>query len=210
MQRTLVQEVTKGITIENPVFRLLLGLCPSLAVTTSLINGLGMGVAATFVLICSNGMLSLIRGIIPPKIRIPIYIIVIATFVSIMEMMMEVYTPALHKALGIFVPLIAVNCIIFARAEIFAGKNGVGRSMLDGLGAGLGFTLSLAILAGIREILGDGKLLGYPVMGQSYEPILLMILPAGGFFILGFLVAALKLYDLRAEAKKSVLLASNP
>ena len=202
MQRTLTQEFIKGITTENPIFRLVLGLCPALAVTTSLVNGFGMGIATTFTLVCTNAMISLIKGITPPKLRIPIYIVVFATFVSILEMLMRVYTPGLYKALGIFIPLIAVNCIIFARAEMFASKNSIGRSILDGLGAGLGFTLGLSILATIREILGDGKLLGYPVMGQAYEPILLMALPAGGFFVLGFLIAALKLNSLRIEAKK--------
>jgi len=202
MQRTLTQEFIKGITTENPIFRLVLGLCPALAVTTSLVNGFGMGIATTFTLVCTNAMISLIKGITPPKLRIPIYIVVFATFVSILEMLMRVYTPGLYKALGIFIPLIAVNCIIFARAEMFASKNSIGRSILDGLGAGLGFTLGLSILATIREILGDGKLLGYPVMGQAYEPILLMALPAGGFFVLGFLIAVLKLNSLRIEAKK--------
>ncbi len=202
MQRTIVQEFTKGIGSENPIFRLVLGLCPTLAVTTSLLNGLGMGLAATFVLLCSNTIVALIKGIVPPKIRIPIYIVVIATFVSITEMVMAAYTPDLHKALGIFVPLIVVNCIILGRAEAFAGKNGVFRSMIDGLGMGAGFTVALCTLAAIREILGDGKLLGYPVMGQSFEPVLLMILPAGGFFVMGLLMAALKMKDLRAEAMR--------
>ena len=206
-QRTLIQEFTKGITSENPIFRLLLGLCPALAVTTSLINGFGMGMATTFVLVCTNAMVSLIKGITPAKIRIPIYIVVFATFVSIMEMLMRVYTPGLYKSLGIFVPLIVVNCIIFARAEAFAGKNSVGRSIVDGLGSGLGFTFGLCVLAAIRELLGDGKLLGYPVMGQAYEPILLLALPAGGFFVLGFLVAALRLNDFRIEAKKRAQIA---
>ncbi|MDX9745490.1 MAG: electron transport complex subunit E [Syntrophales bacterium] len=202
MQRTIVQEFTKGIGSENPIFRLVLGLCPALAVTTSLENGLGMGLAATFVLLCSNTIVSLIKGIVPPKIRIPIYIVVIATFVSITEMVMAAYAPDLHKALGIFVPLIVVNCIILGRAEAFAGKNGVFRSVVDGLGMGTGFTISLCVLAGIREILGDGKLWGYPVMGQSFEPVLLLILPAGGFFVMGLLMAALKMKDMRTAAMK--------
>jgi len=200
--RTLTQEVTKGIIAENPVFRLLLGLCPALAVTTSLINGIGMGLAVTFVIVCTNAAISLLKGVIPGKLRIPIYIIVFATFVTITDMMMEVYAPPLHKALGIFVPLIVVNCVIMARAESFARKNPVGRSILDGLGYGLGFTLGLSILAGIREIFGDGKLLGYPILGQSYEPVLLLMLPAGGFFVLGFIVAALKMKDIRDEEKR--------
>jgi electron transport complex protein RnfE len=210
MERTLTQEFIKGITSENPIFRLVLGLCPALAVTTSLINGVGMGIATTFVLVCTNTLISLLKGITPAKIRIPVYIVVFATSVSILEMLMRVYTPGLYKALGIFIPLIAVNCIIFARAEAFASKNSVGRSVLDGLGSGLGFTLALSILAAIREILGDGKLLGYPVMGQAYEPVLLMALPAGGFFVLGFLIAALKLNSIRIEAKKRMQTVPNP
>jgi len=202
MQKTIVQEFTKGIGPENPIFRLVLGLCPALAVTTSLLNGLGMGVAATFVLLCSNTIVSLIKGVVPPKIRIPIYIVVIATFVSITEMFMAAYAPDLHKALGIFVPLIVVNCVILGRAEAFAGKNGLFRSIIDALGMGMGFTVALCTLAAIREMLGDGKLLGYPVMGQSFEPVLLMILPAGGFFVMGLLMGALKMKDLRAEARK--------
>jgi electron transport complex protein RnfE len=201
MQRTLIQEFTKGIGSENPIFRLVLGLCPALAVTTSLINGFGMGVAATFVLVCSNTIVSLLKSVVPPKIRIPIYIVVIATFVSITEMLMAAYAPDLHKALGIFVPLMVVNCVILGRAEAFAGKNAVVRSVIDGFGMGAGFTVALCALAAIREVLGDGKLLGYPVMGQSYDPVLLMILPAGAFFVMGLLMGALKLKDLRATAK---------
>jgi electron transport complex protein RnfE len=161
-----------------------------------------MGLAVTFVLMCTNVAISLLKNVIPGKLRIPIYMIVFATFVTITDMMMEVYAPALHKALGIFVPLIVVNCVILARAEMFARKNSVGRSILDGLGTGLGFTLGLSVLAGIREVLGNGTLLDYPVMGQAFEPVLLMMLPAGGFFVLGFIVAALKIKDLRSEAKK--------
>lgn len=202
MQKTLWQEFTKGMGSEIPIFRVVLGLCPTLAVTTSLVNGLGMGVAATFVLVCSNIIISLIRNIVPSKIRIPIYIVVIATFVSITEMVMAAYTPALYKALGIFVPLIVVNCIILGRAEAFAGKNGILRSTLDGTGMGIGFTIVLCVVATIREMLGDGKLWGYPIMGQAYDPMLLMILPAGGFFVLGLLLGAMKIWDLRVEAKK--------
>ncbi len=202
MQKTLWQEFTKGMGSEIPIFRVVLGLCPTLAVTTSLLNGIGMGVAATFVLVCSNIIVSMIRNIVPPKIRIPIYIVVIATFVSITEMVMAAYTPALYKALGIFVPLIVVNCIILGRAEAFAGKNGVLRSTLDGVGMGIGFTIVLVVVASIREMLGDGKLWGFPLMGQAYDPMLLMILPAGGFFVLGLLMGALKMWDLHGEAKK--------
>jgi Na+-translocating ferredoxin:NAD+ oxidoreductase subunit E len=202
MERTLWQEFTKGMGSEIPIFRVVLGLCPTLAVTTSLLNGIGMGVAATFVLVCSNIIVSMIRNIVPAKIRIPIYIVVIATFVSITEMIMAAYTPALYKALGIFVPLIVVNCIILGRAEAFAGKFGVIRSTLDGIGMGIGFTIVLCVVATIREMLGDGKLWGFPIMGQAYDPMLLMILPAGGFFVLGLLLGVIKMKDLRTEAKK--------
>jgi Na+-translocating ferredoxin:NAD+ oxidoreductase subunit E len=202
MERTLWQEFTKGMGSEIPIFRVVLGLCPTLAVTTSLLNGIGMGVAATFVLVCSNIIVSMIRNIVPAKIRIPIYIVVIATFVSITEMIMAAYTPALYKALGIFVPLIVVNCIILGRAEAFAGKFGVLRSTLDGIGMGIGFTIVLCVVATIREMLGDGKLWGFPIMGQTYDPMLLMILPAGGFFVLGLLLGVIKMKDLRTEAKK--------
>ncbi|OPX25427.1 MAG: electron transport complex subunit RsxE [Candidatus Latescibacterota bacterium] len=180
-----ITEFTKGLYKENPVFRLALGLCPTLAVSTSIENGLGMGVAALFVLLGSNIIVSLIRKAVPPKIRIPVYIVIIATFVTIAEMLMQAFSPQLYKSLGIFVPLIVVNCIILGRAEAFAGKNTVGRSILDALGMGLGFTLALVLLGFFRELLGSGKLLGIPVLGTSYQPVLLMILPPGAFLTLG-------------------------
>ena len=180
-----IAEFTKGLYKENPVFRLALGLCPTLAVSTSIENGLGMGVAALFVLLGSNIIVSLIRKAVPPKIRIPVYIVIIATFVTIAEMIMQAFSPQLHKSLGIFVPLIVVNCIILGRAEAFAGKNTVGRSILDALGMGIGFTLALVLLGFFRELLGSGKLLGIPVLGTSYQPVLLMILPPGAFLTLG-------------------------
>ncbi|MCD6336187.1 MAG: electron transport complex subunit E [Candidatus Latescibacteria bacterium] len=180
-----ITEFTKGLYKENPVFRLALGLCPTLAVSTSIENGLGMGVAALFVLLGSNIIVSLIRKAVPPKIRIPVYIVIIATFVTIAEMLMQAFSPQLYESLGIFVPLIVVNCIILGRAEAFAGKNTVGRSILDALGMGLGFTLALVLLGFFRELLGSGKLLGIPVLGTSYQPVLLMILPPGAFLTLG-------------------------
>ena len=180
-----IAEFTKGLYKENPVFRLALGLCPTLAVSTSIENGLGMGMAALFVLLGSNIIVSLIRKAVPPKIRIPVYIVIIATFVTIAEMLMQAFSPELHKSLGIFVPLIVVNCIILGRAEAFAGKNTVGRSILDALGMGLGFTLALVLLGFFRELLGSGKLFGIPVLGTSYQPVLLMILPPGAFLTLG-------------------------
>jgi len=182
------KELTKGFYAENPVFRQVIGLCPTLAVSTSIINGLGMGAAATFVLIFSNVIISLIRKSVPSKIRIPIYIVVIATFVTMIDLAMAGFLPAIHKSLGIFVPLIVVNCIILARAEAFAGKNNVWLSALDGLGMGIGFTLALMLLGVIRELLGNGSLLGYPVLGTGFEPVLIMILPPGAFITIGFVL----------------------
>ncbi len=179
---SVVHEFTKGLYKENPIFRQVLGLCPALATSGSVESGLGMGAAATFVLICSNVIISMIRKAVPKKIRIPIYIVVIATFVTIVDLAMAGFLPALHKTLGIFVPLIVVNCIILGRAEAFAGRNSVGRSFLDGLGMGAGFTLALVLVGTVREILGNGTFMGVPVMGTSFEPVLLMVLPPGAFF----------------------------
>lgn len=198
-----IKEFTKGIYKENPVFRLVLGLCPTLAVTTSVENGLGMGIAATAVLVCSNFFISMARNLIPKKIRIPIYIIVIATFVTIVEMLMQAYYPALFKSLGIFVPLIVVNCIILGRAEAFASRNNVLVSVIDGIGMGVGFTLSLIIISGIREILGDGTFYGYPVTPVSYQPVLLMILPPGAFLTLGYVLGFFNWLDMRNTKKKA-------
>ncbi|MEX1378276.1 MAG: electron transport complex subunit E [Eubacteriales bacterium] len=178
-----------GITKENPVFRLLLGMCPTLAVTTSATNGIGMGLAATFVLVGSNLVISLIKGFIPEKIRIPSFIVVIATFVTIVQLLMEAYIPTLYESLGLFIPLIVVNCIILARAEAFASKNGPVASIVDGLGMGLGFTLALTLLASVREILGNGSIFGVQVLGASYQPALIFILAPGGFIALGLLLA---------------------
>jgi electron transport complex protein RnfE len=182
------KEFLKGIYKENPVFRILLGLCPTLATSNSVQNGIGMGIAATFVLFCSNVIVSLIRKSVPNKIRIPIYIVVIATFVTITDLVMAAFAPDLHKALGIFVPLIVVNCIILGRAEAFAGKNPVFLSALDGLGMGLGFTFALTLIAVVRELLGAGKLWGIPLFGANFEPMLLLILPPGAFITLGLFI----------------------
>ena len=171
------------------MFVLVLGTCPTLAVSTSVINALGMGAAVTFVLICSNIIISLIKNIVPSSIRIPIYIVVIAAFVSVVDMTMAAFLPPLHKALGIFIPLIVVNCVILGRAEAFASKNNVLYSLADGIGMGLGATLALTIVATIREILGSGTWLGLQVMPNSYEPMLVAILAPGAFFTLGFLMA---------------------
>ncbi len=196
------KEFIKGIYKENPVFRLVLGLCPTLAVTTSVEKGLGMGVAATMVLVSSNFFISLVRDLIPRKIRIPIYIIVIATFVTIVEMLMQAYNPALYKALGIFVPLIVVNCIILGRAEAFASKNNVVISVIDGLGMGLGFTLSLIIISAIREISGNGTFYGFPVTPASFQPVLLMIMPPGAFLTLGYVLGFFNWLDIRNTRKE--------
>ena len=186
---SLLKELTKGFYAQNPVFKQALGLCPTLAVTNSVFNGLGMGIAATFVLVCSNLLISVIRKGVPAKIRIPIYIVVIASFVTIVDLAMAGFAPDLHKALGIFVPLIVVNCIILGRAEAFAGKNNVLRSLFDGIGMGIGFTLALVILGAIRELLGNGSLLGVPMLGSSFQPVLIMILPPGAFLTIGFVLA---------------------
>lgn len=191
---------TKGLYVQNPVFKQALGLCPTLAVSNSVQNGIGMGLAATFVLVGSNVLVSLIRKAVPAKIRIPIYIVIIASFVTVVDLSMAGYFPVLHKALGIFVPLIVVNCIILGRAEAFAGKNSVGLSFLDGLGMGLGFTMALLILGTIRELLGNGSFFGVPVTGASFEPMLIMILPPGAFLTIGFVMAFLKWLENRKAA----------
>ena len=196
---SLLEDFTKGLYKQNPVFKQALGLCPTLAVSNSVTNGLGMGLAATFVLLCSNLIVSLIRKGVPNKIRIPIYIVVIAAFVTIVDLSMAGFLPALHKSLGIFVPLIVVNCIILGRAEAFAGKNNVGRSLLDGLGMGIGFTLALVLLGSIREIMGNGSLMGIPVMNASFEPVLIMILPPGAFLTIGFVLGFFNWLENRKE-----------
>ncbi len=178
---------SKGLIRENPVFRLVLGTCPTLAVTTAAFNGLGMGAAATFVLVCSNIVISLLRRLIPDKVRLPSYIVVIAGFTTIVQMLVKAYLPAIDKSLGIYLPLIVVNCIILGRAEAFAGKNSVGLSALDGLGMGCGFTAALVVMGGIREFLGNGTLFGFPE-GGLIPPISIFVLPAGGFFVFGMLI----------------------
>lgn len=183
----LLREFTKGITIENPTFCMILGLCPTLAVSTSVINAIGMGAAATFVLLGSNTIISSVRKFIPDKIRLPSYIVIIATFVTICELVLKAYLPALNAALGIFVPLIVVNCIILARAEAFASKNPVIPSILDGIGMGVGFTLGLTIIAAIRELLGSGSLLGIKII-NNFEPVTMIVLAPGALLTLGLLI----------------------
>ena len=193
-------EFIKGFWSENPVFRLLLGLCPTLAVTTSAENGIGMGLATTFVLFGSNTVISLLRKVIPKKVRIPAFIVVIASFVTIVDLVMHGYFYQLHKSLGLFIPLIVVNCIVLGRAEAFASRNKLFDSVLDGLGMGLGFTLGLVVLGAVREILGSGELLGFPILGGSYTPLLVMILPPGAFLALGVLLAGMN----RLEEKRAI------
>lgn len=182
------KEFTKGIILENPVFRLVLGTCPTLALTSSASNAIGMGLAATAVLICSNFVISILRKVIPDKVRIPAYITVIAGFVSVVQLLVKAYAPALNDSLGIYLPLITVNCIILGRAEAFAGKNGPLLSVIDGAGMGVGFTAALLIMGSIREILGAGSWFGYQIFPSSYA-MLVFILPAGGFFVFGLLIA---------------------
>ncbi|OQY22945.1 MAG: electron transport complex subunit RsxE [Desulfobacteraceae bacterium 4572_35.2] len=188
---SLVAEFNKGIWDKNPVFKLVLGMCPILAVTTNAENGLGMGLATTFVLICANIVVSTMRKMIPSAVRIPAFIIIIATFVTVVQLGMEAWAYDLHQALGIFIPLIVVNCLILGRAEGFASKNPVLDSIFDGAGMGLGFTLALFILGAIRELFGSGAILGFQIFGASYPPVLLMILPPGAFITLGLLLAVL-------------------
>lgn len=178
-----------GILYENPTFVQLLGMCPTLAVTTTLKNGFGMGLSATAVLIMSNILISLLRKIIPDKVRIAAYIVIIATFVTIVQMVLEAYLPSLYGSLGLFIPLIVVNCIILARAEAFASKNTVFKSAVDGIGMGLGFTGALCIISAVREILGQGTILGYTVYDGSLKPIAIIGMPPGGFITLGILIA---------------------
>jgi len=193
----LRKEFTKGFVKENPVFIMALGLCPTLAVTSSVENAIGMGLAATFVLTCSNMIISLIKNLIPDKIRIPCFIIVIASFVTIVDLSMNAYKPEIHKSLGLFIPLIVVNCIILGRAEAFASKNKLLPSLLDGLGMGLGFTLALVLIGSIREILGAGLWLGMKVMPDAYidSPMLVAILAPGAFIIMGLLMGLIKLVN---------------
>lgn len=181
--------IKNGLIDENPVLVQVMGMCPTLAVTTSAINGLGMGLSTTAVLVCSNVVISMMRKFIPSKIRIPAFIVVIATFVTMIGMLLKAYIPSLDAALGLFIPLIVVNCLILGRAESFASKNKPAESAADGLGMGLGFALSLTILGSIREILGNGSLFGMSLFGASFEPALLFILPPGAFLTLGFLLA---------------------
>ncbi len=188
-KKSLWAEFTKGIVKENPVLCLVLGTCPTLAVTTSAVNALGMGAAATLVLICSNAAISLLRNVIPDKVRIPAYITIIAGFVTIVQMIVQAFAPDINSSLGIYLPLIVVNCIILGRAEMYASKNRVIPSMLDGLGMGVGFTVALLLMGIIRELFGAGTVFGLPVLSPFMPPVIIFILAPGGFFVFGILIA---------------------
>ena len=190
-----------GIIKENPIFVLLLGMCPTLGTTSSAINGMGMGLATMFVLICSNVVISLIKNLIPDMVRIPSFIVVIASFVTLLQMVMQAYVPGLYATLGLFIPLIVVNCIVLGRAEAFAAKNNPISSMFDGIGMGLGFTLGLTCIGIVRELIGSGKLFGFQVMPDIYEPVTIFILAPGAFLVLAFLVAARNKIMKKLEAK---------
>ncbi|MBW1784896.1 MAG: electron transport complex subunit E [Deltaproteobacteria bacterium] len=193
MVKTVVQEFTKGLWAEIPPFRLVLGLCPTLAVTKSVESGIGMGVATTFVLVCSNILISLLRNAIPKKVRIACYIVVIATFVTVVELVMQAFAYPLFLKLGIFIPLIVVNCIVLGRAEAFASKNGVVASLADGLGIGIGFTLSLTALAIVREVLGNGTFYNIHLFGPSFEPFSFMVQAPGAFVCLGLMLCIMNI-----------------
>ena len=193
--------VTNGLIKENPVLRLVLGTCPTLAVSTAVSNALGMGAAATFVLICSNIVISALRKVIPDKVHLPCYITIIAGFVTLVQMIVKAYAPALDAALGVYLPLIVVNCIILGRAEMFACKNTVVDSALDGLGMGLGFTLALTAMATLREIIGSGTWLGITIIPESIDRLTIMTSAPGGFFCFGFLMAMVVLYETKTNNK---------
>ncbi len=198
---SLVTTFTRGIFKENPVFRLLLGMCPTLAVTTEAVNGLAMGLATAFVLVCANIVVSLFRSVIPAKVRIPVFIVIIATFVTVVDLVMNGFVHELHKTLGVFIPLIVVNCVILGRAEAFASRNGPLSSLFDGLGMGLGFTASLTLLGAVRELFGNGTIFGAAIFGAGYHPVIVMILPPGAFITLGLILAAINhLSNVRAKA----------
>lgn len=194
-------DFTRGLWKEHPIFVLVLGMCPTLAVTTSAINGIGMGLATTFVLVCSNIVVSSIRNVIPSKVRIPSFIVVIASFVTVVDLVMNGYFHDLHKTLGLFIPLIVVNCLILGRSEAFASRKPILDSLIDGLGMGIGFTLGLFILGAIREVLGNGSILGMTVFGEGYHPLLVMVLPPGAFITLGFLLGLMNIIEEKRQQR---------
>ena len=189
MKKIDLKNFTKGIWKENPVLYLMLGLCPLLAISGSVSDSIGMGIAFTFVILGSNIIISLLRKVIPHQVRIPVFIVIIATFVTIIDYSIAAFSPQLHKNLGVFLPLIVVNCIVLGRAEAFASKNNIFNSLLDGLGMGVGFTLIIVLMAIVREGLGNGTIFGKMIFGENYKPFLIMILPPGAFLVIGFLIA---------------------
>lgn len=195
------QIFSKGLIAENPIFILALSLCPALAVTTTVINGLTMGLTVTFVITTNNVVVSIVRKWVNPKVRVPVYITSIATIVTVAQLVLQAYFPVLYKAMGIYLALVVVFAIILARAEVFASKNGVWKSFLDGFGMGCGFTLAMLTIAVIRELIGAGTILGVPVFGEGYDPMLMMILPPGAFILIGYLVAACKTWNAKQEEK---------
>ena len=209
-----LERLYNGILKENPTLVLMLGMCPTLAVTTSAINGLGMGLATTAVLTMSNLIISMFRNVIPDKVRIPAYITIIASFVTVVSFIMQAYTPELYDSLGVFISLIVVNCIILGRAEAYSSKNKVIPSVFDGIGMGLGFTVGLVILGAIRELLGAGTLLGYHVLPASYQPINMFIMAPGAFFVLALVIAIIQkrnaVKEEKAAAASSLLIAAVP
>lgn len=202
---SIFQELKRGIILENPTFRLVLGMCPTLAVTTLAINGIGMGLATTAVLLGSNVAIAALKNVIPSQVRIPCYIVIISTFVTIISMLMEAYVYPLYEALGIFLPLIVVNCIILGRAEAYASKHSVGMSALDGLAIGLGFTLSLTTIGSIREILGAGSIFGYALVGENVTMATIFSLPPGAFFTLGTLMAIINAVTRKTSPRKKAV-----
>ena len=202
MKNSKLAPFFNGLIKENPTFVLFLGMCPTLAVTTGVTNAIGMGLSTMAVLICSNIVISLLRNFIPGKIRIASYVVIIAGFVTIIQMLMNAYLPALSESLGIYIPLIVVNCIILGRAEAFASKNGIFASALDGAGMGIGFTAALTLIASVRELLGAGTFAGIPVFGQAYQGASIMILPPGAFLTLGILLAVINIISKKLKNKE--------
>lgn len=202
------ERLFNGIIKENPTFVLMLGMCPTLAVTTSAINGVGMGLTTAVVLIMSNALISLLRKVIPDSVRIPAYIVVVASFVTIVQMLLQAYLQALNESLGLYIPLIVVNCIILGRAEAYASKNSVGLSIFDGIGMGLGFTLGLTCIGLVRELIGAGSVFGIQVMPEAYEPISIFVKPAGAFLVLAVLTALQNKFQLKSATNGSVPVAA--
>ncbi len=200
-QNSMLERLKNGIINENPTFVLMLGMCPTLAVTTSAVNGLGMGLTTMVVLAMSNMFISLLRNIIPDKVRIPAFIVVIASFVTVVELLLKAYIPFLYDALGLYIPLIVVNCIILGRAESYASKYGVLPSLFDGIGMGLGFTVALTMIGAVREVIGAGELFGYAVMPEGYVPCSIFVLAPGAFFVLSALTALQNKIKIAGEKK---------